>query len=416
MLEQDRIEIPLKTGFTAFVYREYRYYWVAAAFSNVGMWALVYGRLWLMHDLTQSTVMVGLVTTSTLAPVLLLSMWGGVIADRVNRLYLVRATRGLFIVLATLTGILIKSGVIAPWQLIAISIVTGVLLSFDIPSRAAMVPALVPKKHLPSAIALYSFVFGGASIVGPIIFAPLVSLWGLEALFFLIALMYLMTVIALGFMSPERHQSNEAGQGMVRGLLDGFLYLRRERTIAGLIILGIAIGVFGSSFETLLPHLADEVHGGAERMYGRFLLSGGIGGLMATSFIALMGPRAIPSRFLIVGGAGYGIALITLSQITWLNGALITVGAMGAFRVIFGIMNTTLVQTLTADQYRGRVMSMNQFTWGATALGSVSTGALAQTLGFSTTLALSGAMVAASTLAIAILFIKRPIHKNLQGY
>lgn len=367
-----------------------------------------------MHDLTQSTVMVGLVTTSTLAPVLLLSMWGGVIADRVNRLYLVRATRGLFIVLAILTGILIKSGVIAPWQVIAISIVTGVLLSFDIPSRAAMVPALVPKEHLPSAIALYSFVFGGASIVGPIIFAPLVSLWGLEALFFLIALMYLMTVISLGFMSPARHQLNEVEHGMVRGLLDGFLYLRRERTIASLIILGIAIGVFGSSFETLLPHLADEVYVGGERTYGQFLLSGGLGGLMATSVIALMGPRAIPSRFLIAGGVGYGIALITLSQISLLSGALITVGVMGAFRVIFGTMNTTLVQTLTADQYRGRVMSMNQFTWGATALGSVSTGALAQAVGFSTTLALSGAMVAVSTLAVAVLFIRRPIHKNVQ--
>ena len=104
------------TGFVAFKYQEYRLFWLAAAFSNIGMWALIYGRLWLMHQLTNSPFMVGLTTTSSLLPVLLFSIWGGVIADRVNRLKLVRVTRLMFAIVAVVTGFLITIEVIVPFK------------------------------------------------------------------------------------------------------------------------------------------------------------------------------------------------------------------------------------------------------------------------------------------------------------
>ena len=115
------------TSFEAFGHREYRYFWVAAAFSNIGMWTLVYGRLWLMRTLTESEWMLGLVATASLGPVLFLSMWGGVLADRVNRLYLVRFTRLMFAAVTLLTAVLIATDVIRPWHVIAISAGTGVL-------------------------------------------------------------------------------------------------------------------------------------------------------------------------------------------------------------------------------------------------------------------------------------------------
>ena len=108
------------SGFAAFRYREYQLFWLAAAFSNIGMWSLIFATLWLMHDLTDSPLMVGLVSTATTAPVLLFSMWGGVVADQVNRLKLVRATRAMFSVLTLLTGFLIATGAIQPWHILAI--------------------------------------------------------------------------------------------------------------------------------------------------------------------------------------------------------------------------------------------------------------------------------------------------------
>ena len=133
--------------FAAFRYTSYRLFWIGNAFSNIGIWALMAGRLWLMYQLTDSPLMLGLVTFSGLGPILLLSMWGGVVADRVNRMRLVVTTRALFAFTALLTGILAATDIIEPWHLLAISLANGVLLSFDIPCRQAIVPNLVPRQH-----------------------------------------------------------------------------------------------------------------------------------------------------------------------------------------------------------------------------------------------------------------------------
>ena len=211
--------------FTALRYREYRLFWLGGAFSNIGMWALIFGRLWLMHDLTDSPFMLGVVTTSSLGPVLLLSLWGGVIADRVNRLRLVTVTRAMFAALALLTGVLVATDVIQPWHLIVISLGTGALLSFDIPSRQAMLPNLVPEEHLVNAIAVYSFLFAGSAIIGPGFFAPLVNIWGLEGLFFLIGVAYALTVVMLLMMKPLPQNSSLVKGGLWRGLKDGLRYV-----------------------------------------------------------------------------------------------------------------------------------------------------------------------------------------------
>ena len=203
------------TSFEAFRYREYRYFWLAAAFSNIGMWTLVYGRLWLMRTLTDSEWLLGLVATASLGPVLFLSMWGGVLADRVNRLY-PRAVHETHVCGHNpVTAVLIATDVIRPWHVIAISAGTGVLMSFDIPSRSAMVATIVPRRHLAGAIAMYSIVFGAASIIGPALFAPLVLLWGLEGLFFIVAASYLLTVLTLMLMNPKGPQGGERWVGYV---------------------------------------------------------------------------------------------------------------------------------------------------------------------------------------------------------
>ncbi len=409
-----RAPIPLLSGtsFEAFRHREYRYFWLAAAFSNVGMWALVYGRLWLMRTLTDSEVMLGLVATASLGPVLLLSMWGGVLADRINRLYLVRSTRLAFAAVTLLTGVLIATDVIRPWHVIAISACTGVLLSFDIPSRSAMVATIVPREHLAGAIAMYSLVFGGASIVGPTIFAPLVLNWGLEGLFFIVAATYLLTVLTLMLMKPDGHKMASGGAGWLEGLVDGLLYIRGIPAIWGVIALGIFTGIFGGSVETLLPVFTDEVFSGAERTYASLLLAGGIGGLAGTVGIALIGKRVRPALYLSLAGVCYGLGLVVFARIDALLVAAVVLGVTGALRVVFGTMNTTVIQTLTEERYRGRVMSLHQFTWGATALGGLLMGGLAQSFGAPFALTVGGIATAAATAIVGATVLRRAADKT----
>lgn len=390
------------SGFAAFHSPEYRLFWAAAAFSNIGMWALVYGRLWLMHSLTDSPLMVGLVNTATLGPVLLFSIWGGAIADRVNRLKLVQATRGMFAVLALLTGILIATGVVQPWHVIVISVATGILLAFDIPSRSAMLPALLPKEQLASGVALYSIVFGGASIIGPAFFAPLVGLWGIEGVFFLIGASYIFTVLVLMFMQSSLHQQQSRSTSLARGVFEGFRYLSRHRPLMGTVLLGVCIGLFGTSYEALLPAFSDDVLRGGVNTYSRLLLFEGIGGLTATLFVAVLGTHLNPARFMFVGGIGFGLGMLVLGGISWLWVAVIVMGLLGGFRVIFGTLSTTLMQTLSADEFRGRVMSLHQFTWGASALGSLLMGAFAEGIGIPVTIAIGGGVVIISALSVAM--------------
>ncbi|MDA1218206.1 MAG: MFS transporter [Chloroflexi bacterium] len=397
------------SGFAAFHSPEYRLFWVAAAFSNIGMWALVYGRLWLMHSLTDSPLMVGLVNTATLGPVLLFSIWGGAIADRVNRLKLVQATRGMFAFLALLTGILIATGVVQAWHVIVISVATGILLAFDIPSRGAMLPALLPKEHLASGVALYSIVFGGASIVGPAFFAPLVGLWGIEGVFFLIGGSYVLTVLVLMFMQSSLHQQQARSASLARGVVEGFKYVSRSRPLMGTILLGVCIGLFGTSYEALLPAFSDDVLLGGINTYSRLLLFEGIGGLTATLAIAVLGTQIDPVRFMFVGGIGFGLGMLVLGGISWLWVAVVVMALLGGFRVVFGTLSTTLMQTLSADEFRGRVMSLHQFTWGATALGSLMMGAFAEGIGIPVTIALGGGVVVVSALSVAMwMFRSRP--------
>ncbi len=421
-----------RTGFAVFGYREYRLFWIAAAFSNVGMWTLVYGRLWLMRTLTDSEILLGLVTAATMAPVMVFSVWGGVVADTVNRLRLLRFTRFLFAVAGLVTAVLIATEIIEAWHLLAISAVTGVMLAFDIPTRGAMVASLVPREQLPSAISLYSVVFGGAAILGPSLFHPLVSAVGMEGLFFIVSASYVLTVVTLMRMDHGLHEvkpravlpdsrvrggndgtaieKSSIGSGAsarVRDMVEGVKYVRRETAIAVLIGYGVVIGIVATPFETLLPVITQEVYQGDTETYGRFLLAVGIGGLVATFTITLIGTRAKPPLYLTIGGVAVGLCYFAFGAVDALMFALGIAGVVGALSVVKGTMSTTVVQTLVTDEFRGRVMSLMNFTWGAQAVGALFMGTLAQLWGAPFAFGVAGVMAVLATVGVWLIALRR---------
>ncbi len=385
------------TSYSAFKHREYRLFWIAAAFSNIGMWSLVYGRLFLMRTLTGSEVMLGLVATANLLPVLILSMWGGVLADRFNRLKVVRFTRLMFAIITLCTGVLIQSGSIEPWHILALSGVTGTLLAFDIPSRSAMVATIVPKEHLAGAIALYSIVFGTAAIIGPVLIEPIVSSWGYEGLFYIIGTSYALTVATLFMMRTKGHKVASTSRTALGGMVQGFVYLKHHKSILPVILLGVTFGLFGTSFETLIPVFADEIFKSGLDAGGRLLLGAGIGGLIATTAVTLIGRRVQPVLYLIVAGVGLGAAQLTFALMDVLSFAVIVAGFIGGFKVVLRTMSTTVVQTLVDEEFRGRIMSINQLTWGVSALGGLLMGYLAQKFDAPTAMTIGGSLAIAAT-------------------
>ena len=371
-------------------------------FSNLGIWALMAGRLWLMHDLTKSPLMLGLLTVSGSGPILLLSMWGGVIADRVNRLRLVTFTRAMFSLLAILTGVLIALDVLQPWHLIAIALATGVLLSFDIPSRQAILPNLVRKDDLLNAIVLYSMIFGSAAVIGPSFFAPMVNLLGIEGLFFYVGIAYALTVVMLLMMKPMSRGPAVHESNLWEDLRAGLSYIQGQRAVVSLIAIGVVTGVFGSSFSTLLPVFADKILKGGVENYSSLLLAAGVGGLVGTVALAFFGNLKNSVALQLLTGVGFGLTLAVFSQISWLPASVVAMAVVGGSSSAFGTINNTLLQSIVADEFRGRVMSIHQMGWGASAVGGLLMGFLAQSVSAPFALTLSGLVTAVATATLTL--------------
>ena len=396
-----------RRAFAALGYREYLLFWVGAAFSNVGIWALFAGRLWLMHELTGSAVMLGLVTVSSSGPILLLSMWGGVVADRVNRLRLVTVSRAMFSGIALLTAFLIATDLIEPWHVVATSAATGVLVSFDIPCRQAIVPNLVRREHLLNAIVLYSFLGSSSGVIGPSMFAPLVEAAGLEGLFLFVGVAYALTVAMLLMMKPMPAARTGVEFQPLADLKAGFAYIAKDRRIVSLIAMGVITGVFGASFGTLMPLFAERLSGGGGvQSYGNLLLGSGVGGLAGLVALAVLGDmkRSVALQF--VTGVGFGLALVAFSHTTWLPAAIALVGVAGACSSAFGTTNNTLAQSVVDDEYRGRVMSIHQLGWGASAAGGLLMGFLAEAAGAPFALTLGGGVIAGAAAMLTVVLAR----------
>ncbi|MEG3582223.1 MAG: MFS transporter [Chloroflexota bacterium] len=386
--------IKYKTGFEAFTSREYRFFWLAAAFSNIGIWCLGYGRIWLMHEMTGSTKMVGLVGFFTLSPVLLLSVLGGVLADSRNRLINVRITRMLFSLLALVTAILLFYDLINPFLLLTISLCAGILLALDLPSRASMLPALVDKRLLPGAISLYSIVFGASAIIGPLIFAPLVKFAGIQGVFFIISSCYFLTYLSLLKMNANLHQPEKKQRNIRSELSDGLIYIFNNKSIRYLIILGVSVTIFFSSFDTLLPKYSEEWLSGGVESFSKILLGSGIGGLIATSFLIFYGTQVKHKIIIILSCIGIGIAFILFASSKNILIIFVAAAFVGGLKTLFNTMSTTLAQVLADNIFRGRVMSVHQLTWSSSAIGSLIVGFSAEFFGIRLTLVVCGAFIA----------------------
>lgn len=388
-------------------YREYRIFWLGNASSNIGIWLLGAGRLWLMYKLTDSEMMLGLLTFTSAGPILVFSMWGGVVADRVNRVRLVTITRAMFSITAILTGILTTLHIISPWHLLAISLCNGILLSFDIPCRQAIVPNLVPRTHLINAMSLQSMLGSGSAVLGPSLLPIMIYFWDIDGVFFFVGFSYVFTTIMFAKLQSQPVSRDPEGKTPWSDLLSGLLYIQKQKVMVALIALGVITGLFASSLPTLLPVFATENLAGDIQTYSILLLSSGIGGLFGALGLARLVDLNNSSLIQVLTGSCLGIGFVILSGVTLIPGAVAIMAIIGACSVAFGTINNTLLQSLVNDVYRGRVMSIHQIGWGASAIGGLVIGRLAESFNVSFTFALCGSITAVSICLLSIFVSKR---------
>jgi predicted MFS family arabinose efflux permease len=228
--------------------------------------------------------------------------------------------------------------------------------------------------------------------------SPTVTVIGLEGLFFLVGIAYLLTVFSFALIKTRAISNKSQGHSIWHNLKQGVFYIRDQRQITSLILIAIVFGVFGMSFTTLLPIFADKVFQGGLSSYSLLLLAEGVGGLLGAIVITKSSTIKSSINLFIVGAVGFSLTLMLFSQSGSLTIGIGIITLVGVTSVMFNTLNNVVIQTLVSEEYRGRVMSIHQFTWGSTAIGGLLLGYLTSIISAPTTLLLSSILLCITTI------------------
>lgn len=369
-----------RSSFRALRHRNYRLYWGGQLVSLIGTWMQSVAQGWLMHRLTSSALMLGLLGFSQFLPVLLLALWAGVIVDSMDKRRLLLVTQSAFLVQAALLATLMTTGIVQPWMLLALAFVFGTINALDLPARQSFVVELAGKEDLSNAIALNSTAFNTARVVGPAIAGVLLATVGEGGCFWLNALSYLAVIASIWRMDlPERAGARFVPRRALETMLEGIRYARSVSPLRNLLLLlGFTAGL-GFQYMILLPVYAREIlHSGAKG-YGLLVSAFGLGSLLSAVSMTRKLDRWALRRNLLIGllSAAVGMGTFAWSRAFPLSLAM---GFVAGFGLILYVATTnTLIQITTEDRFRGRVMSLYTLMFVGTApIGALVSGSIAQ--------------------------------------
>jgi len=391
--------------FSSLSITNFRVYWLGMLVSLVGTWIQQVAQSWLVFELTSSAFLLGVVGFLNSIPVLILCLFGGVLADRLNKRNILIATQTAFMTLAFILAILTQFKIIKPFQIMGVAILNGVVMAFDAPARQSIVVELVGKKHLFNAIALNSVAFNSSRIIGPALAGILVASIGMSGCFYINGISFLAVIIALFSVRIVRNQNKLSNSNTFRDLKDGLVFIKNNRVILALMSMVAVVSLFGVAHVILMPIFANDVLNVGIKGLGVLMSSAGLGALAGALILARLGDFKYKGRFLLSSAMVFSISLIIFSlSKTYLLSifALILIGLSSVTAI--ALVNT-LLQVKVDDRFRGRVMSVFMLTFsGMMPFGNLIAGSLAQAAGVSFALFFGGVTCLVFFTAINIIY------------
>ena len=378
---------------------DFRLFWFGQLISLSGTWMQSVAQAWLIYSLTKSPFYLGLVAAASSLPILLFSLPGGIVADRIRKRNLLILTQALSIIPALSLGILTGMNLITVWQVAILATFLGTVNAFDIPARQAFIIEIVGKENLMNAIALNSAAFNGARMIGPVMAGIAIAYLGLPACFYLNALSFLAVIIALSKMKIKGNiQANS--QGVLRDFKEGIQCIKSNPEIYRIILLIAVFSLIGIPYVTFLPVFAAEVLRAGPKGYGFLVGATGIGALSAALFIALRGNIKKEKRYMSIAALCFSLFLLVFSLSKDFYLSLASLIFVGWGMVSFLATANSFIQLSVPDGLRGRVMSVYALVFlGFAPIGNSLIGALADSIGTIKAIAFSAIIcVVASTL------------------
>jgi predicted MFS family arabinose efflux permease len=377
----------------ALAHRNYRVYIGGNAVSLIGIWLQRVAVGWLTWTLTHSGTWLGLVSMAEFFPVIFLSPIAGVLADRRDRVGIIRLTQVVATVQASLLAALIYSGLITVELLFAFTLLLGIFNGVAQPARLALVPTLVDRESLPSALAINSIVFNAARFLGPALAGIIIARISVGAAFAANAATYLVFMIAMLYLRGIPPLPAGARQNALRASAEAYLYASRHPGIAPMLLLFTVTTIGTRGFVELFPGFADSVFGRGPEGLSMLTSTVGLGAICGGAWM-LMRPAIAGLTSVVLANTlliSLAILAFTATDRFWL--ALPCVFVAGAAMVITGIGAQTLLQAAVDSRMRGRIMALYGMIFRAgPALGAVLMGSLSERFGLRLPLAF-GAIV-----------------------
>jgi MFS family permease len=393
----------LRRALAAFTYRDFRVLWFGAFTSTVGTWMQKVAQSWLVFELTKSSFYLGLDDFLGQLPILLLTLIGGVIADRHDRRQLLLGSQCVQLATAFTLAALVYWDRVHIWQILALSFTAGIAQAFGGPAYQSLVPSLVEKKDLPNAIALNSIQFNLARVFGPLLAGVTLAAFGTAICFALNGLSFLVVIVAIMSLTIQHTRPAEQ-KSILYELNVGLTYVRGEPAIIALTVLASLTTFLGLPLLTFLPIFARDIYHGDVGRYSQMMAFSGAGAVCGALVVAWLGRFKHMGLTLLIVQFAFGlfITAFAMCRIGWLSNLLLFL-AGSALIVVFS-MTASLVQLIVPDHMRGRVVSVYMVAFrGGMPLGSLWGGYAASLTSAPFVLAINGGLVS----LVAIYFLIR---------
>jgi len=384
--------------------RNYRLYWTGQLSSVLAQNMEAVAQSWLVLELTNSPLALGLTGLMFTIPSVALTLIGGAIADRADRRrIMLLAQAGSASVFLLLAGLVIMNWV-ALWQVMVLAFFTGALRAFDRPSRMALLPQMVPKEDIPNAVAIGGTIWQLNKLVGPAIAGVLIYLFGIGLTYFVC---FLASAGAISLWQAIRLEGQTAAstpsQGLMRDMVEGVRFIRENEIYWVFIGMTFFNSVFGMSYVIMMPVFARDVLNVGSQGFGFLQSAGGAGALAGVLLAACLSHFRAKGLQAIGGALFFAVTLVLFALSDWLTLSLAAAFALGVAGQFYMTTIHAILQMNLPNELRGRVMGIHGLAWELMPIGGLIAGAIAEFAGAPAAVSLGGIMVGGMAIVVGLL-------------
>ena len=381
-----------RNTFSSLKNRDYLYLWLGMMAMMGGMQMQMLARGYLVYDLTESASLLGIVSAGSAVPMLVLALFGGAIADRVERKRLIQIGQLIVGLLAFIVGLAIVTEWVRWYHLFAVSLIQGSIWSFMMPARQAIIPQIVGQERISNAMALNAAGMSAMTLLAPAIAGGLYAFAGPANVYFVIAGLTVAAVMMTTLITRPEVSAPSRKRAMMRDILAGLAYIKGNQMVLVLLVMGLATTLLASPFRMLLPVFVVDVYGKGPDSMGLLVAIMGGGSLAGSLAIAALG-KWRRGMLLIAGAFASGVALLLIAAFPFYYAAAAIMLLTGLGDSGRRTINMGLIMEVVDDQYRGRVMSVFMMNFGLMPLGVLPAGLIADVLGIQTVIAILGGVL-----------------------